>query len=78
MNNLDKKSLTFLDNVPQLSPGEKPLIRVAHDECTYYANCDQTIFWADDHTNVLRQKSLGSSIMASDILMKFLVFYVMV
>ena len=46
MNELDKKSLTCL---PQLSPGEK--IRVAHDECTYYANCDQSL---DTHTNVLR------------------------
>ena len=66
MNDLDKMSLTCFGNVPELAPGEKPLIRVTHDECTYYANCDQSYFWADDHTNVLRQKSLGASIMVSD------------
>ena len=46
--------------------GEKPYIRVVHDECTYYANCDQTFFWGDDETSVIRQKSLGGSIMVSD------------
>ena len=65
MKELDKKSITCFGNVPQVAPGEKPLIRVTHDECTYYANCDQSYFWADDHTNVLRQKSLGTSIMVS-------------
>ena len=33
---------------------------------TIYANSDQSYFWGDDHTNVLRQKSLGASIMVSD------------
>ena len=42
------------------------MIRVVHDECTFYANSDQSFFWADDDTNVLRQKSLGASIMVSD------------
>ena len=37
-----------------------------HDECTYYANSDQSFFWGDNETNVLRQKSLGASIMVSD------------
>ena len=37
-----------------------------HDESTYYANCDQSYFWGDEHTNVLKQKSLGQSIMVSD------------
>ena len=36
------------------------------DESTYYANCDQTYFWGDDETNVIKQKSLGSSLMVSD------------
>ena len=66
MDELDRKSLTCTGHVPTLSPGEKPLIRVAHDECTFYANCDQTFFWADSDTNVLRQKSLGASIMVFD------------
>ena len=34
MDELDRKSLTCTGHVPTLSPGEKPLIRVAHDECT--------------------------------------------
>ena len=45
---------------------ERPLIRVVHDESTYYANSHQTFFWGDDETSVLRQKSLGASIMVSD------------
>ena len=37
-----------------------------YDESTYYANCDQSYFWGDEHTNVLKQKSSGQSIMVSD------------
>ena len=66
MKELDKKSITCFGNEPQVAPEEKPLIRITHDECTYYTNCDQSYFWADDHTNVLRQKSLGTSIMVSN------------
>ena len=66
MTELDKKSISVNGSVPQVSLTEKPLIRVVHDECTYYANSDQTFFWGDDRTNVLRQKSLGASIMVSD------------
>ena len=50
MDDLDRKSLTCTGNVTIFSPGGKPLIRVAHDECTFYANCHQTFFWADSHT----------------------------
>ena len=53
-------------NTPELSAGEKPLIRVVHDECTYYANSSQPFFLGDNLTNVLRSKSLGASIMVSD------------
>ena len=66
MDDLDKKSLTCYNNVPQLAEGERPLIRVVHDECTFYAHSDQSYFWGDEQTNVLRQKSLGASIMVSD------------
>ena len=66
LEDLYRKSLTCFGNAPLLALGEKPLILVTHDECTYYANCDQTYFWADEKTNVLRQKSLGASIMLSD------------
>ena len=66
MAELDKKSLTCDGTTPELAAGEKPYIRVVHDECTYYANSDQSLFWGDNETNVLRQKSLGASIMVSD------------
>ena len=63
---LDRKSLTCDGTTPQLDRGEKPFIRVVHDESTYHANSDQTYFWGDKETNVLHQKSLGASIMVSD------------
>ena len=67
MDELDKTSLTCYDNTPpELEPGQRPLIRVVHDECTFYANCDQSLFWGDNETTVLRSKSLGASIMVSD------------
>ena len=66
MEEFDKKSITCDGNIPTLTNGEKPLIRVVHDECTYYANSDQTYFWGDNETNFLKQKSLGASIMVSD------------
>lgn len=34
MEDLDKKSITCEGNTPSLQSGEKPLIRVVHDECT--------------------------------------------
>ena len=66
MDELDKKSLTVYENTPELEEGEKSLIRVVHDESTYFANSDQSYFWGDEGTNVLKQKSLGASIMVSD------------
>ena len=66
LHELDKKSLTCDGNTPNLQEEERPIIRVGHDETTFYANCDQTYFWGDDESNVLRQKSLGQSIMVSD------------
>ena len=66
MKELDKKTLVPGKACPVLGPNERPLIRVVHDESTYYANCDQSYFWGDNQTNVLKQKSLGSSIMVSD------------
>ena len=47
-------SCTVNGNTPELSAGEKPLIRVVHDECTYYANSSQPFFLGDNLTNVLR------------------------
>ena len=39
-------------------------------ESTFYANADQTRFWNDGRSQVLRQKSLGSSIMVSDFIVE--------
>ena len=60
------KTITCDGPAPTLPEGDRPIIRVVHDESTYYSNCDQSFFWGDDQTNVLKQKSLGSSIMVSD------------
>ena len=66
MKELDKRTITFNGSVPHLQEGQRPLIRVVHDESTFHANCDQSYFWGDESTNVLRQKSLGAAIMVSD------------
>ena len=39
-------------------------------ESTFYANADQTRFWNDGQSQVLRQTSLGSSIMVSDFIVE--------
>ena len=57
---LDEKSINCDGNIPQLQDGEKPYIRVVHDESTFYANCDQTFHWADSERNVLKLISLGA------------------
>ena len=53
-------------HTPSLEDDEKPLIIIHHDESTFYVNADQRFYWADDETTVLKQKSLGQSIMVSD------------
>ena len=40
MEKRDRKSITCEGRVPDLEEGEKPYIRVMHDESTYYANSD--------------------------------------
>ena len=66
LSELDKKTTTPDQPSPQLEDGEKPLLRIVHDESTLYANADQTRFWSDGEQQLLRQKSLGQSIMVSD------------
>ena len=46
-----------------LQPSEKPPIIVHHDQSTYFANADQSHYWADYSTTILKQKSLGQDIM---------------
>ena len=66
MEKFDRKSIIYDGIVPELEEGDRPLIRVVHDESTFHTNCDQSYFWGDESTNVLRQKSLGAAIMVSD------------
>ena len=51
---------------PCPDPAIVPVIRVYHDESTYYANADQSFHWTDGTKQVLKQKSLGQAIMVSD------------
>ncbi len=52
---------------PILLPGELPLVAIHHDESTFFANADQDYYWGDywgdDSITILKQKSLGQSIM---------------
>ncbi len=57
--------------IPYLCPARdpdgatRPVIRVCHDESTFYSNADQTFHWSDGSTQVLKQKSLGQAVMVS-------------
>ena len=44
----------------------KRIIRVFHDESTFYSNADQSFHWTDGTSQALKQKSLGQAIMISD------------
>ncbi len=58
--------VTWCYNSPCPDPAIQPIIRVYHDESTYYANADQSFHWTDGTKQVLKKKSLGQSIMVSD------------
>ena len=66
----DKKTISPHLPPPVLAENEQSMIRVVHDESTFYSNADQTRFWSDGYVPVLRQKSLGSSIMVSDFIVE--------
>ena len=66
----DETTITPSQLSPCVADGERRYIRVVHDESTFYANADQTRFWNDGEAQVIRQKSLGSSIMVSDFLVE--------
>lgn len=53
-------------SMPVVVEGERRYLRIANDESTFYVNANQTWFWNDGQSQVLRQKLLGSSIMVSD------------
>ena len=56
----------WISHSPAPNPQCQPLIRVFHDESTFYANADQSFHWTDGSKQALKQKSLGQSIMVSD------------
>ena len=57
---------------PAPNPSSTPVIRIFHDESTFYANADQTFHWTDGSRQALKQKSLGQAVMVSDFLGGFL------
>ncbi len=59
----DKRAWFFYS--PSPTPAIHPVIRVHHDESTYYTNADQSYHWTDGTKKVLKKKSLGQSIMVS-------------
>lgn len=42
------------------------MLRVYHDETTFYTSTYQTFYWSDETYITLRAKSLGQAIMVSD------------
>ena len=64
----DETMITPSHPSPNPADGEKKHIRIVHDESTFFSNADQTRFWNDGESQVLRQKSLGSSIMVFDLI----------
>ena len=58
----------WVSHSPMPNPLCKPVIRIFHDESTFYANADQTYHWTDGTKQALKQKSLGQAIMVSDFL----------
>ena len=57
----------WISHSPAPNPLCKPVIRIFHDESTFYANADQSFHWTDGNKQVLKkQKSLGQSITVSD------------
>ena len=56
----------WISHSPALNPLCRPVIRVFHDESTFYANADQSFHWTDGSKQALKQKSLEQSVMVSD------------
>lgn len=58
----------WISHSPAPNPSCNPVIRVFHDESTFYSNADQAFHWTDGSKQALKQKSLGQAIMVSDFL----------
>ena len=59
-----KKYVDQLHEYNYPEPDERPIIRIYHDESTFYANLEEKFFWADGSNVPIRSKSLGQAIMA--------------
>ena len=49
----DRRSIMCNNRVFDIPTDEKPLICAVHDQCTFYANCDQSYFWGDKQTKLM-------------------------
>src|SRR5207237_7375024 len=52
----------------ELNEGEKKLVLVTHDECTFYSNDVKKTMWLKKGESVIRKKGQGGSLMVSDFL----------
>lgn len=59
LNDFDDKTIKTDGFIPAVSGSEKPLIRVYHDESTFYSNSEQSSYWSDSEMCVLRQNHLA-------------------
>ena len=60
------KPRMWTSHSPVPSSSWRPVIRVYHDESTFYCYADQAFHWTDGSKQALKQKSLGHAIMVSD------------
>lgn len=51
---------------PELSEGEKKIVLVTHDECTFYANDGKTSRWVEKGEASIFPKGPGGSIMVNE------------
>ena len=51
-----------------LQAGERELVWVTHDECTFYSNDGVNVAWLENDETMLRKKSQGAAIMVSEFL----------
>ncbi len=57
MDELGPQFVTFERSTPLSN--KRPIIRIFHDESTFFSNADQSFHWADERVQVLKQESLA-------------------
>ncbi len=58
----------MMENRPNFLPGQKHVVFVNQDESTFYANDGVRCRWQEKDNRAIREKSLGLSLMCSDII----------